>query len=121
MDIQVERALARIAAELDADRIALMERHRDGHAADVTYAWIRPGIPPVPASVDWSEFPWMARRVGEGHVVVASPRQPLPAEAETDGRSMLTRGIQSMLAVPLVLEGAVVGVLSRVTGRPARE
>ena len=118
LDAQVTRALARIAADLDVDRIVLEERHRDTHAPDVTHAWASAGIPPVPASVDWSELPWMARRVGHGHVVVASLHQPLPAEAETDRRSMLARGIHSMLAVPLVLEGAVVGVLSCATGRP---
>ena len=120
VDAQIRRALARIAADLDVDRIVL-EEHRDKHAANVTHGWTGTSIRPVPASIDWSEFPWMAGRVDDGHVVVASLRQSLPAEAETDRQSMLARGIHSMLAVPLVLEGAVVGVLSCATGRPGLE
>jgi signal transduction histidine kinase len=121
VDTRVERVLALVGAHLDADRIVLGERNDHKHALDVTHTWIRDGSSAVPVSVAWRAFPWVARRVREGHIVTVSPRHPLPPEAETDHQSMLRMGTRSLLALPLVVDGAVLGVLSCATSRVGRE
>jgi len=121
VNTRVERVLALIAAHLDVDRIVLGERNDDKHALDVTHTWIRDGSPAVPVSVEWRAYPWVARRVRDGHIVAVSPRHPLPPEAETDHRSMLGLRTRSLLALPLVMGGAVLGVLSCATSRAGRE
>ena len=115
VDTQVERALALIGANLDMDRVLLAERNEARQAADITHLWEREGVPPRPPSVPWAEFPWISRRVRAGHVVVATLRHPLPPEADTDQRSMAALGTRSLLAIPLMVEGVVVGVLSCAT------
>jgi signal transduction histidine kinase len=121
VDTRVERAMALIAAHLDVDRVVLGERNDDKRALDVTHTWTREGSPPMPVSVAWRAFPWVARRVREGHIVAVSPRHPLPPEAETDRRSMLELGTRSLLALPLLMDGVVIGVLSCATARDGRE
>jgi signal transduction histidine kinase len=121
VDTQVERALSLIAADLDVERVMLAERNEDRQAVDISHVWERDGIPPRPTSVLWAEFPWISRRVRAGHVVVVTPRYPLPLEAETDRRSMAALHTRSLLAVPLVVDGIVVGVLSCSTMQAGRE
>ena len=121
VDTQVERTLALIGADLEVDRVLLAERNEVQQAADITHMWEREGVPPLPPSVRWAEFPWISRRVRAGHVVVATPRHPLPPEADTDQRSMAALGTRSLLAIPLMVDGIVVGVLSCGTAQPGRE
>jgi len=88
---------------------------------ELTHSWARKDVSAIPTSVAWRVFPWMAGRLAEGHVVVVSPLRPLPPEAEADRQAMLAHGTRSLLAVPLVVEGRVLGVLSCSTVRSERE
>jgi signal transduction histidine kinase len=121
VDAQVRRALARIGEDLDVDRVVLAERDEAALRANVTHAWARDETGELPPSIGWDAFPWMAGRLAEGQVVVVSPRRPLPPEAEVDRHGMLASGARSALAVPLLVEQQVVGVLSCATVRSERE
>jgi C4-dicarboxylate-specific signal transduction histidine kinase len=78
-------------------------------------------VPPTPSTIEPSTFPWIAGQIAAGHVVVVSPACPLPAAAEIDRMAMTTYATRSLLAMPLVLENTVVGVLSCATVRRERE
>ncbi|HEY3064951.1 MAG TPA: ATP-binding protein [Methylomirabilota bacterium] len=121
LDSHVERALALIGAHLDVDRVVLVERDADRRRIEITHAWTRDATSALPRSIESRAFPWISERLAAGHTVVVSPLRPLPAVAETDRRAMLRYGTRSMLAVPLVVEEAVVGVLSCATMRSERE
>jgi len=121
VDGQVQRALALIGADLDADRVVLAERDADRRRNEVAYSWAREGVSAIPTSLAWRVFPWMSGRLGQGHAVVLSPLRPLPPEAEADRQAMLEHGTRSLLAVPLMVEGRSFGVLSCSTVRSARE
>ena len=121
VETQISRALALIGADLDVDRVMLATRDESRRGVDVTHAWTRDGIPAAPDSLERRTFPWMAARLAEDRVVVVSPRHPLPAEATVDRREMLALGTRSLLAVPLLIEGRVIGVLSCSTVRAERE
>jgi C4-dicarboxylate-specific signal transduction histidine kinase len=120
-DAHVDDALALLGADLDVDRIVLAERDTKGRRVEVTHAWTREGIEGLPSSLEWRMFPWMSTRLGAGHVIIVSPEHPLPPEAEEDRRQMATHGTRSLLAIPLILKGAPVGVLSCATLRVERE
>lgn len=121
IDAEVRRALAMIGTDLDVDRVVLGERDAGQQSIRITHAWTREGVTEIPASVMESNFPWTAQRLVEGHVIVVSPLRPLPPEAVTDRQAMLARGTRSLLAVPLVVEGKVVGVLGCGAVRGERE
>ena len=118
---QTERALALIGTDLDVDRVTLAERDSDRRRVDVAYSWTREGVPALPLSVKWNDFPWASRRLGEGYAVVVSPLRPLPPQAEADRRAMVAHGTRSMVALPLMVEGRSVGLLSCSTGGRDRE
>ena len=120
-DSQVRGALALIGEYLDVDRFILAERDEARRRAQVVHVWTRDEVPGVPPTIRWSTFPWMAERVARGHVVAVSPLRPLPPEAAVDRQGMLAHGTRSLLAVPLLVEGALVGVLSCATVRHERE
>jgi len=121
VDSHLQEALARIGAELDVDRMVLAERNIDGVTAEINHAWTRGDVPELPHLVEWAAFPWMAERLASGDAVVVSPLRPLPPEAETDRHGMLAYGTQSVLAVPLIVAGTVVGALSCAAVRRTRE
>jgi signal transduction histidine kinase len=122
VDAEVSRALALIGADLDVDRMTLAERNPSGRSAEVTHTWRRDEtIPPMSASIRWEAFPWMAERLAAGETLRVSPRHPLPPAAEADRNGLAQYGARSLLAVPLLAEQGVVGVLSCVTTRSERE
>src|SRR6185503_18329341 len=121
VDWQVRRALARIGEDLDVDRVVLGERDESARRVKVTHEWTRDDISEMAPSISWATYPWIAGRLSLGQLVVVSPRRPLPPEAEIDRQGMHATGTRSLLAVPLAVEGTVVGVLSCATVRTARE
>ena len=120
-DAHVDHALALIGADLDIDRIMLAEQDRKGRRIEVTHAWTREGIQALPSSLGWRMFPWVSARVGAGHVAVVSSKRPRPPEAEEDRRQMAANGTRSLLAIPLIVDSALIGVLSCAAVRAERE
>ena len=112
MGSAIESGLQRIVTELDIDRAILAELGPRRELARVTYGWTRIGIAPLPMSVDLHEFPWMGARLGQGQVVHFSSASELPEEAVTDRRSVTALGVRSLVAVPLLVGGAIVGSLA---------
>jgi PAS domain S-box-containing protein len=108
----IESGLQRIVTELDIDRAILAELGPRRELARVTYGWTRIGIGPLPMSVDLHDFPWMGARLGQGQVVHFSSASELPEEAATDRRSVTALGVRSLIAVPLLVGGAIVGSLA---------
>ncbi len=121
VDGQIEKALTRIGSDLDVDRAVLADLDERERAVKVTHSWTRAGIEPLAPSLQASAFPWIARRVLEGHVVSISQGHPLPDAAATDRQGMLPLGTRSLVAVPLMVEGIVAGVLAFSTVTKNRE
>jgi PAS domain S-box-containing protein len=110
---RIEKALERIGKELDLDRAVLAEL---GQArADMiwaTHAWTRDGVTPITGAVNKKAYPWIASRLQDGHVVSVSRLAELPAMAGTDRQSLTARGTRSIVALPLIVDGAVTGALA---------
>jgi len=118
----IERALERIVHELGLDRAVLAEL---GQAHDdiiwATHSWTRDGIDPLLGAVPRRAYPWIAARLQDGHVVSLSRLDELPSTARTDRENLAARGTQSLVAVPLTVEGTVTGALSFSTLRAERD
>jgi PAS domain S-box-containing protein len=119
---RIEKALERIANELGLDRAVLAELGQ-GRAGVIwaTHAWTRDGVAPIAGAVDKNAFPWIASRLQDGHVVSVSRVDELPAMAGTDRQSLTTLGTRSLVAVPLIVDGAVTGALAFSTLRSERD
>jgi PAS domain S-box-containing protein len=112
IDPTVEDALRRLVRTLGVDRVALAGRTRGGAGASITHVSTAPGIPGLPARLDAAEVPWTAARLDRGEIVHFSRLADLPAEAATDRRCYARLGTRSLVAVPLVAGGQVVGVMA---------
>jgi signal transduction histidine kinase len=117
VDQRIERILQRAAETLDLDRAALAERTEAGDAMRVTHSWTRAGFKPVPRFIEGEALPWVATRLARGDTVSIARLDALP-EQGSDRQTLAERGIRSLAAVPLVVNGAVVGALgfTRVRG-----
>jgi PAS domain S-box-containing protein len=112
LDRETGRALRRIVEELDLDRATLAEVDDRPGRVRIAQRWERPGIRPIPASFEAIQFPWMASRLSRGSALHFSRLEELPEEASTDRQTLLAMGSHAVALIPLMVEGAVVGVLT---------
>ena len=118
----IEKALERIVLELDLDRAVLADlgpSHDDVIRA--THSWTRDGIELIGGELPRQSFPWIAAQLQQGHVVSMSRLADLPGPAGLDRENLAARRIRSLVAVPLIVEGAVTGALAFSTLRAERE
>ena len=111
VDPAIERMLQRVAETLDFDRAALAER--GGGTIRTTHTWTRAGIAPMPARLaEPGAFPWITSRMNRAEVVRIPRLDDLPEAGATDRRNLAARGIRAMTALPLLVDGTVVGALA---------
>ena len=112
VDQTIERMLRRVVETLDFDRAVVATRETGTTTMRTTHSWTRAGILLFPTPIaDVESFPWIGARLSRGDVVEITRLDSLPEEAATDRRSLAGRGVSALAAVPLVVDGAVVGAV----------
>src|SRR5262245_45494696 len=66
LDRETGRALQRIVEQLALDRATLAEVDDRPGRVRIAQRWERPGVHPIPASFEASQFPWVASRLSRG-------------------------------------------------------
>jgi signal transduction histidine kinase len=113
VDREIQRALRRIADLLGVDWGNLTEYSDDSRTARVTHSWVADGVGPQPPAIGFEEIPWVVTRLRRGELVRFSKIEELPeSEAAVDRQTYRRLGIKSQLAIPLTVEGVVVGALA---------
>jgi signal transduction histidine kinase len=113
VDREIQRALRRIADLLAVDWGNLTEYSDDSRTARVTHRWVADGVGPQPAAIGFEEIPWVVGRLRRGELVRFSRIEDLPeGDAMIDRATYRRLGVKSQVAVPLTVEGAVVGALA---------
>jgi C4-dicarboxylate-specific signal transduction histidine kinase len=113
VDREIQRALRRIADLLAVDWGNLTEYSDDRRIARVTHWWVADGVGPQPAAIGFEEIPWVVTRLRRGELVRFSKIDELPeGDATVDRKTYRRLGVKSQVAVPLTVEGAVVGALA---------
>ena len=113
VDRAIQRALRRIADFLSVDWGNLTEYSDDSQTARVTHWWVAEGVGAQPSAIGFEEIPWVVTRLRRGELVRFSTTDELPAgEAAADRQTYRRLGIKSQVAVPLTVEGEVVGALA---------
>lgn len=113
VDPAIQRALRRIADVLSVDWGNLTEYSDDSQTARVTHWWVAEGVGAQPSAIGFEEIPWVVTRLRRGEMVRFSRTDELPAgEAAVDRQTYRRLGIKSQVAVPLTVEGEVVGALA---------
>ncbi len=111
VDREIETAQRLLVEALDVDRSGLFELSPDGTTLALTHYWSRPEFPRLASGLTGDQFPWIRSRIRQGEVVTVSSLDDLPPDA-TDRGSMRAIGIKSNVALPLTVDGQVVGALT---------
>src|SRR5690348_11185199 len=113
VDREIQRALRRIADLLGVDWGNLTEYSDDSRTARVTHWSVADGVGPQPSAIGFEGIPWVVTRLRRGEPVRFSRIEELPEDdALVDRRTYRRLGVKSQVAVPLKVEGVVVGALA---------
>lgn len=115
VDHGVHEALRSIGEFAHVDRAYVFRFSSDGTHMQNTHEWCAPGIEPVihlVQNLSLEEFAWWADQVRNRKVIhLPDVIADLPPEATVERASLIEQGVKSVLAVPIIYQGAVVGFL----------
>ena len=111
IDHKIDAALRRIVEDLGTDRATLWQLDDPAGQSRAIHSCTRPGVQPMAAVVDYSEFPWIVERIRTGEVIRLPVSEDLPGTA-TDRQSLRKVQTRSTAVAPLVEGQTVLGGLS---------
>lgn len=123
IDDEIDRALQQLGEFADADRSYVFQFSGDQKYVSYTHEWcadqIEPAIERIQnAPID--SFPWVLKQLLNGYMVLIPRVSELPPEAAQEKREFEQQGIQSMLAVPMLSGGSVLGFIGLDSVREAK-
>lgn len=114
LDAGIEQTLGLIGDFAGADRSYLFRFSPDGSRWSRTHEWVAPGITPDVRNLHYSPattYPWISARLNERREILVPDVAMLPPEASAERREFERQEIHSLVNVPLLLEGKVVGLV----------
>ena len=114
IDDEIDRTLQQIGEFADADRSYVFQFSDDQKFVSCTHEWCADNIEPTieriqNAPVD--SFAWVMTQFLSGDMVLLPRVSELPPEAATVKGELEQQGIQSLLAVPMITSGKVIGFI----------
>jgi transcriptional regulator with GAF, ATPase, and Fis domain len=110
VDEEIHSALEEIREFFSVDRCGLMENDHDKRAWQITHYAFHPDIQTLPVNEPLPRklFPWVYDQLVKQHRVVEfSSTDQLPREAGVDKATYHEWGIQSVLALPIMVDGEI--------------
>ncbi len=111
IDGEIEPMLQRVVEAMDFDRAILAEWVEGKGGMRLAHSWTRAGVASPPKAFEEAAFPWIGSQLIRRDVVRVERLDALPQDAGVDRRSLEALGIRSFAAVPLLVDGSVVGAL----------
>lgn len=118
LDENIREALRAVGQFLGVDRGQLMQFTEDGHFKSTTHEWCRDGMTArieELQNIPTQEFKWFQSQILNRDLVRISTLDGLPSEAESEAATFRSGGILSLIAVPVVSMGSIVGYLRFIT------
>lgn len=116
LDRSITAALKKMGKFAGADRsYVFLYSSGDARSMNYTHEWCAPGIAPQlerMKKIDiLRQFPWFARQIENKRMVYLPRTDDLPEEAAAEKSEFRTQGIQSMINIPMVAGGKMIGFL----------
>jgi PAS domain S-box-containing protein len=114
IDDEIDRTLQQIGEFAEADRSYVFQFSDDQKSVSCTHEWCADQIEPTieriqNAPVD--SFPWVMNQFLRGYMVLIPRIADLPPEASSLKEELVQQGIKSVLAVPMIVSGKVIGFI----------
>lgn len=109
----VNNAIQAIGEFIGVDRIFMFSLTLEGKV-DASFEWHSPALGTVPVSNDFSltNYKWFSDQIKKLNVLHISSPDELPAEAAPEREVLISRGVRSIVVVPMVTAGRVKGWLT---------
>jgi PAS domain S-box-containing protein len=114
IDDEIDHTLKQIGEFADADRSYIFQFSDDQKSVSCTHEWCAEGIKPTIEriqNVPVETYPWAMKKFLHGDMVLAPRLSDLPPEAIKEKQEFEQQGIQSILAVPMIISGKVMGFI----------
>ncbi|MBW2610200.1 MAG: sigma 54-interacting transcriptional regulator [Deltaproteobacteria bacterium] len=115
VDKKFEKWLQKFVEFLDIDRSKLFQFTDDHKEIHVTHAWVKKGVKNFPWRMISDDFPWCLDQLLNGKMFVLNKVDDLPPKANRDKQTFLSMPSvvsKSMVAIPLIVGGSVIGAIS---------
>ncbi len=114
IDRGIDQALKTIGQMTGVDRSYIFTLSPDRSQMDNTYEWCAGGIISQRKNVQGlplDNFPWFANRIKKSEIVYVPQVADMPAEAAIEQALFQSHQIRSLINVPMIYHGALVGLL----------
>jgi PAS domain S-box-containing protein len=114
IDDEIDYTLKQIGQFADADRSYVFQFSDDQKSVSCTHEWCAEGIEPTIERIQndpVDTYPWAMNKFLHGDMVLVPRLSDLPAEAIKEKQEFEQQGIQSVLAVPMIISGKVMGFI----------
>jgi len=109
VDAEINNGLKDLAGVLDLDRVSISMTDLDKQIRTTTHSWSAPGIPPASLGKNHRVFPWIACQIANREICCVSTPEDLHEDAAAEREHMVSVGIKSWLAIPLLVGGEALG------------
>lgn len=112
VDQNIDRALREIGEYIGVDRSYVFLFSDDGKSMDNTHEWCAPSIEPQISSLQGlptGSMPWYMKQLKEHELFYCPSVDRLGPEAQAEKEEWQREGIQSLITVPMLFKGKMVG------------
>ena len=112
IDGEIDRVLKTIGEFARVDRSHVFVIRPDGSGIDNTHEWCRKGVQPLKKSLKGlpvDSLPWLIEHLKKNETVTVSRISELPQAAALDKKTLEAYHIQSVLIVPMLSKGLLIG------------
>jgi signal transduction histidine kinase/DNA-binding response OmpR family regulator len=114
IDSAINQALQRIGEFVSVDRCYVFQFSDNGFKMDNTHEWCANGIEPQIQKLKGlmvGAYPWFKEKITNLETIHIPRVEDLPSEAKAEKEEYQSKGIQSLINVPIVWRGSLVGFL----------
>ena len=114
LDTAIDASLAEIGRLSGASRAYLFQFRNHGATMDNTHEWCAEGVSPEIQNLQnlrSDQTPWWMSKLRKGEAIHITDTSAMPPEASSEREILQRQGIKSLLALPVVAGGELVGFL----------
>jgi two-component system sensor kinase FixL len=118
---EINRGLRSITEFFDADRCTIGLFSEDGTRLASAFEYRSAEAEPAPEFLTKEQMPWYIGQLIRGNPVIMNRVEDLPPEAENERQLCLSKGMKSLLSIPMLTGNMILGSFALVSVRAERD